>query len=339
MHFLKEFEDTYFVFEFTGGRVVDSFTFPESVSHFITYLFRGVNANYDNYCEKSHINPHGKPRCYVNADASGKCYMVLLAPDGMTRIVIVQDDSDRTLYKDVIGKKISETEFAQKLQHYQERRLQFSYLPKRFLSDAVNNGELPPINMIQELNIRELVQRMQLNYIQLASPTVIKGVFEEPDNDREISMATYGTTNQERVNEIIPYETRKNMFLRFKPRYVFEFTGQALGKKYEAYVYYVNGYTLCSVEPESGLGYQLFLNLGPDVKIEDGRYLYEIIKTVMEAPHDVIMADDAIIRKGHTTEEAFLEGLEVFLNGAKSIKPIKYATNRSYDVYQEKLIR
>lgn len=74
--------------------------------------------------------------------------------------------------------------------------------------------------------------------------------------------------------------------------------------------------------------------MGPYIDSNDQKKIEEILTTILQTSEDIILMDDAIMRKNHTTEEIFRDNLEVFLNNAKSAKPIYYDTEKSKKVYR-----
>lgn len=62
-----------------------------------------------------------------------------------------------------------------------------------------------------------------------------------------------------------------------------------------------------------------------------------MLKAVLEAKEEIILLDDAIMRKNHTTLETFKENLEVFLNNAKTSKKFFYDTKKAKEVYSQEI--
>ena len=138
----------------------------------------------------------------------------------------------------------------------------------------------------------------------------------------------------ERKHEIIPLETRQKILFSYDPEYKITCKAKNSNKTLDAYIFKKDGDSLCVIEPVSGLGYQYLLNMGPYIDSNDQKKIEEILTTILQTSEDIILMDDAIIRKNHTTEEIFRDNLEVFLNNAKSAKPIYYDTEKSKKVYR-----
>ena len=102
---------------------------------------------------------------------------------------------------------------------------------------------------------------------------------------------------------------------------------------FDAYIYIKNGFILAIIEPISGLGYQYNLNLGFAEDYEEEK-VKEMIKAALEAEEHLVMEDDAMIRKNHTTMENFKNNIEVFLNNSGTDKRFATKTENATKVYQ-----
>ena len=123
--------------------------------------------------------------------------------------------------------------------------------------------------------------------------------------------------------------------MKRKPKKILFCSGTKTNTILEAFLYEKDGYVLAVIEPKSGTGYQYDLNLG-NVDINDMDLIKEMIRAALGASEEIVMMDPAIIRKSHTTIEAFSEDLDIFLGNAKSTKLFYYKVEKAKNVYGRK---
>jgi hypothetical protein len=344
MSIFNRWDEIFEYFEDSKGKVDADFKYPDNILYFFNFLYTVVNSNYEDYCKDYAIDPYDPPTTYFRKDPEGKYYLEIVAPDDKTKILITQDDYNYRTYKGITGTKYTESQVSEWLDHYQKMMLFNSHLPKRFLNEEVIEDKIPPIDLNKELEIDLMILYRQKSFLLSDQLAVRIGAYDEPENERGTHNKKIGVGTIERINPVIPYADREKELLKYGPMYRFEYHGKNTGKVYKAFVYnredvdrngHPCSYTMAIVEPESGLGYQLLLNMGPNIDSKNIDSIYLIILKVIEAEEKVIMWDDAIIRKSHTTMEAFEDNIKSFLNNASSVPRMKDQIQKSYDVYRK----
>lgn len=311
-----------------NGEIIKLFKFPSDINTMFRYFLINSNNNYENNCEQKGTNIYDRERLVLNTDKEGKAYLSVYGNDDQTVLIIRKDDSNLENYRNIIGKKITESDFAETLDLYQKVKLERAGISKRFIKE-----EIPPIDICDEMNIHKLIKYYKyLNY-EYMNEEVITESFDEPENEGSKRERKYGGT-VERKNQVIDYSTRKEALEKHNPKYVIKYIGNKKDSEYDAYIYEKGDYTLAIVEPVDGLSYQYNLNLGT-VDKDDKELIKSIIKAALEAKEEIVMLDDAIIRKNHTTMESFNDNLEIFLNNAKTTKKFYYDVEKSKDVYRK----
>ena len=326
--FLDVLEKNQELFSKFNGEIIKLFKFPSDINTMFRYFLINSNNNYENNCEKKGISIYDKERVVLNSDKEGKAYLTIYGNDDQTVLIIRKNDSKIENYRNVVGKKITENEFIETLDLYQNAKLERAGISKRFIKE-----DIPPINICEEMDIFKLISYYRyLNY-EYMKEDVITETFDEPENEGSKRERKYGGT-VERKNPIIDYSVRKSALEKYNPKYIIKYIGNKESSEYDAYIYEKDDYTLAVVEPVDGLSYQYNLNLG-SVDKEDNELIKEIIKAALEAKEEIVMLDDAIIRKNHTTMESFNDNLEIFLNSAKTTKKFYYDVEKSKDVYRK----
>ena len=331
MSFLKTVQQHYYLFEPTNGEFPKDFKMPKNVESLFQRLFRVTNNNYERYCADFGIDLYDEPLYIVKKDKAGNCYWEIIGADDKTKLIIIGDTVDIGLYYDIRGYKIRESKFIDYLDKWQKYLVQFSELSPRFINTTPSK-----IDLCEELNARSLFQILLTNYSKMDNNRYMYGRFEEPENKNGSKRSRKNDPPIERKNEVIPHDQRSAILLSYNPAYRFVYSGNNTGKKVEAYIYNKDGYTLAVVEPYEGLGYQYLLNIGPYVDFNDSVEIYDIIKTILETPEEIILLDDAIIRKNHTTIDNFKDNLDVFINNARSSKSIYSECKVAQNVYGKK---
>ena len=307
------------LFEITEGQIIELFHFPYEVYMAWTSLLARYRLWYLEECNRfRQKNPQAVNKdpnilglVFLERDESKKLYLKIIGNNGETALYITRDDSNREDYKDLVGIKVSESEFISMLNDIRINR--------------ANTTNIPSLNICQLMNISGLLEYQQYLNEQL-NPTVV--TFCEAQNGstgeaRNISPST------SRRHDIIDMAIRRNVLMERCPISIMKFRGLNTGMEYEAYIYERNGRTLAVVEPVSGTQYQYNLNLGP---VEDDELIKEMIKAALEAPEDIAMIDPAIMRKNHTTLQAFCDSLDTLL-GKNLNQHFKTAVNKSHQVY------
>ena len=312
----------YSLFNLTDGYIIlEFFNFPEDIVKAMRYLLGSANDKYFLNCKEQGKSSDKLGGVIIKKDPDGKCYLKVIGNDNHTILIIRQNDSRYEAYKSIIGKKITEEEFRECLNATQLLRLKNAHIPSRFLKEV-----LPLPDLIEERNIPLLISYYQ--YLNDYQKTTI--VFDEPENT--VSPAQKTNPTSPRKNPVIPWEQRQQELLKREPKRVIRFEGSRTSTVFEAYIYERDGETLAIVEPESGIAYQYNLNLGFVDKYNQ-ELIEEMIKAALEASEEVVMLDDAIMRKNHTTLEAFKENLDVFLDNAKTCTKFYYDVRNAKNVY------
>lgn len=269
-----------------------------------------------------------KIRVFIKKDKSGKCYLKVEGRDYNTILIVRSDDSKTSDYFGIEGYKVKESELARILDIIQKEKLEKSGVAKRFIKE-----ELPEIDLYEEMDIETFLNKCKEIEKRQNEPNTTL-YFEEPENigERKIKRALPQKESKERIHSVVPYELRKEELIKHKPKMIIKMKGTKTEKEFDAYVYTKNGYILAIVEPTSGLGYQYNLNLGFASDYNKDKII-EMIKAALEAKEDIVMEDDAIIRKNHTTIESFKENIEIFLNNKGNDKSFINKSELASTVY------
>ena len=319
---LSELERNYNLFTVTNGEIIEMFHFPNDTYNTWRFLLGKANKNYFKRCQELGKNVHKFSKITIKKDNSGKCYLEIIGNDDHTIVIIRNNDSNLEDYKNIVGYKIVEEDFIKEYDFIQRKRLEQLKVPKRFLRD-----EFLPVDICEEMNIPLLISYYQ--YINDYTNPVI--MFEEPENT-SAPQQRLGNETVPRKNPIIDYSLRQKELLKRNPKKVFKFSGRKTGSRYDAYIYERDNFTLAVIEPESGKEYQYNLNLG-EVDKNDEELIKEMIKEALQAKEDIVLLDDAIMRKSHTTINAFSENLDLFLENAKKFNKFYYDIKKSNSVY------
>ncbi len=322
--FLKELEKYYSLFDVTNNEIIELFHFPADVYDTFKELLSQSNRAYYKNCTEAGKDYNKLGKISLGKDEDGKCYLKVVGNDNHTILIIRSDDSRYEAYRGLVGHKVVESAFKEELDLVQMRKLEKyqSRIPHRFIKE-----EIPPLDVCKEMNIPLLINYYQ--YINEYNRNTVS--FKEPKNTNGPAMKHSQT--MPRKHPIIPWEDRQKELLKRNPVRVIRYEGEDTGSVFEAYLYERDGNTLAVVEPASGIEYQFNLNLG-QVPKDDLALIKEMIQTALEAPEDIVMLDDAIIRKNHTTIDAFSQGLDVFLDNAKDITKFYYDVRKANNVYK-----
>ena len=315
MGVLEILKSNYNLFAKTNFEV--DFKFREDVYDAFTYFL--MNGTYSRGCVENSKKLYDPNRVFVRLNGSNECSLLVLGNDGKTNLVIRENNSDINNYRDA-SISITENEFIELMDYYQRIKLKRANISSRFIKD-----EIPPIDICSEMNVEELIS----HYKNINREDI--EIFDEPENEVGYYPKTPGES-VERKNLILDYELRRQELLDRNPKKVVKFIGSKTNNELDAYVYERDGYTLAIVEPVSGKGYQYALNLG---NVDDDNLIREMIKAALEAKEEIVMLDDAIMRKNHTTIETFRNNLDIFLGNAKSTKKFYYDFEKSKDVYRK----
>lgn len=311
MSMLNFFEENYELFKKFDGKL-GSFIFPNDITDIITILMKKTNDNYNNNCNKLKVKPSDIFDYQINKDEFGNCYLEILGADKKTKIIIVKDGlATYKTYDKMIGKKIVESSFKDILDLYQKEKLKLAHISKRFLKD-----EFPPINLNEEFDLEALKKYYEYLDNIYNRTRQISVSFEAPINER---MPHKEPTNKskERVNDIIDYSVRKQALISHKPIYIISLSSTNGNIKYDAYIYSIDGYYMCVCEPINGTSYTMYLNLGPIENLNED-VLINNVRAVLESKENIILSDDAIIRKTHTNIDAYNRNLSTFFTGDKT---------------------
>ncbi len=325
--FLKIIEDNYYLFKYSDGEISDFYHFPIDVIETFYEIFCDCNESYLTRCKANNKPAKGYSKMQILKDQSGKCYLKVVGNDNHTTLIIRQDDAKYEDYK-IVGKKITESGFKDLLNMVELRRFYDANLSPRFIKEKI-----PKISLVEEMNTEAFIEyHKYLNDEYLESLKASTDIFEEPDNPSS-SYYRQGGTTAERKNDVIDYDLREQALLEKDPKMIYKIVGAQTGVELMTYVYEKDGYCLAIVEPVSGLGYQFDLNLGP-IKYLDEDQIKSMVKAALQASEEVVLMDDAIIRKSHTTIETFRDNLDIFLNNVKSIRPFYGNVQKAKNVYK-----
>lgn len=342
--FLDRFKENREVFQQNKDLIPLEYKMPNYFNEFCTYLLimstrqNLRNGFPNNYTFKSAENLSSEVPIYnIKSDTENNCYLQIWAPDGKTSIIVHKDNVEPSLYADISGTKLKESEFSKIYDKWRHRVYEKDDVPSSILK---NDKDIPPVDIYEEMEFDNIVEftkeYVQKKRIEKFNSKSFQIFFD--DNQVSSNSSRNGKTKNsgeiERKHEIIPLETRQKILFSYDPEYKITCKAKNSNKTLDAYIFKKDGDSLCVIEPVSGLGYQYLLNMGPYIDSNDQKKIEEILTTILQTSEDIILMDDAIIRKNHTTEEIFRDNLEVFLNNAKSAKPIYYDTEKSKKVYR-----
>lgn len=324
--FLKEIEKDYELFNISQGEIIELFKFNPDVYDTFTRLTNSANRVYPQQCELQGKKPNEFEMISIKKDRSGKCYLEIIGADNHTRVIIHQDDAKEEDYFGIIGTKMSEEHLAVEMDDFQTQKLKHANISSRFLKE-----EPSPINLYEEMDGKKLIEYYRYLNDYLNVNTTIEE-YNEPENITGPVARIFESTTP-RVHPVVDYIIRKEALMKQNPKEVIKFKGNKTGREYDTYIYERDGFTLAIAEPISGVEYQYNLNLG-HVDRSDSTLIREMVRSALEAEEKVVMLDDAIIRKNHTTMNVFNENLDVFLNNAHSSKLFKNKVENAKAVYK-----
>ena len=321
--FLDEIDKRASLFDVTNGEIIQLFKFRPDVYKTFTYFLNRANSRYIKNCIEIRSDIDAPNHVTIKKDASGKSYLEVLGNDNRSILIIENDHANADDYNSITGYKIRESIFIEAIDIFQRQLLSASNLPRRFIRE-----EIPPIDAVEEMDIPLLI-----NYYEYLNYDYFDNVqhFDEPENFNAV-YNKLGNVAPDRKHPVIDYDERYQELLRHDPFYTSRLEGTKTHVQYGEFVYERDGYVLAVVEPVSGMGYQFALNLG-DIDKDNIDLINSMIKAAMEAKEDVVLSDDAIMRKSHTTMDVFKENLEIFLNSAKSSKKFYSDVEKSKEVY------
>lgn len=327
--FLKYIEKNYQIFNMFDGNL-SSYKYPQDIIEVLTIIMKKANKLYLEKCSEAKAQPYEFSGFYLEKDPEGKCYLKVVGADKKTIVIIRQDDSDYMYYKHIMGKKLTESEFFRILDFYQKEKLARSGISKRFIKN-----DIEPINGLEEINAKSLIayyEYLKEYYLESISN---KKTFVEPDSTEISTVRNYTGENadRQRKHEIIDYELRKNELLKYQPFAIYNFVGARSREEVDVYVYEQGGYIIAIAEPISGLSYTKILNLGL-INANNQELISNNIQAALEASEDIVLADDAIIRKNHTSFEMFKKNLEVLFAENTELRKFYNDVEASKSVYR-----
>lgn len=319
MSILSFFEDNYELFSKFDGKL-GSFNFPKDVYEIFGILMNKVNSHYDKL-----VNDIYDFR--IKKDNLNNCYLEVVGKDNKTRIIIVKDNLESyKYYESIVGYKLLEDSFKKILDVYQKEKLRLANISKRFLKDNVSD-----IDLVSEFDLDNLKEYYEYLDKVFNSVKSISLSYEEPINIKG-THSNPVNKSKDRVNDVIDYDVRKQALMSYNPRLIVSLNSNNGNNKYEAYVYNINGYMMVICEPINGEKYTLFLNLGQKEYLNDDMIINNI-KCIMESKEDILLSDDAVIRKGHTNMETYLVNLRTFFYGFKNNYRFYNDLEKSKEVY------
>lgn len=297
--------------------------FSEDVMYAFEVLMQTINKAYvKNIIKNKNI------RVFLKKDPKGNAYLKITGRDRNTKLIIRSNNSRYSSYVSIEGYKVTEKEFARTIDIIQRERLAKANIPKRFIKE-----EIPEVNLYEEMEIEKFLSNCkEVERLQNEPETTL--YFDEPENaaERKTRRTPSFTEPKERMNSVVPYELRKAELTKYNQKKILRFRGKKTNKVFDAYIYIKNGYILAIVEPLSGLGYQYNLNLGFAENYNE-ELIQEMIKASLETEENIVLKDDAIIRKNHTTIENFKDNIKIFLNHTEEDKRFLQKVESASNVY------
>ena len=328
---LKYFEENYGVFECFNG-CLDSFIFENETERYIDILMGMINEFYtkDIIGLKEKASKHEKIR--ILKDKEGKCFLEITGKNNKTIIIIRQENSNFELYKNLIGTKYTEEDFVKRLNQIQKIDYDMVQrkVPKRFLK------EYSDTDLMDFLKAKLIVSYYRYLTDEYNKITIRQEFFTEPDavmRDNSEQNVNIKERNQERINDIIDYELRKQALLKYTPFQVVQYIGRKTRGRVDVYLYEKDGFVIGICEPFFGDSYTKIFNLG-----ETSKYNYSLIQEMLtaglEANRVVSGNDPAIIRKAHTSVDTFISNLKTLFENLEDDKNFKEDIEKSFKVYR-----
>lgn len=329
MSILEFFDNNYNLFNKFDGKL-GSFKFPSDINEIFSILMEKVNDFYISGCKKLNVKSNDIFDYRLKRDTLGNTYLEVVGADNKTKIIIVKDNlKDYEFYKSVVGRKILESSFKDILNLYQTEKLKRTHISKRFLKDVPL-----PIDLKEEFDAENLKLYFEYLYDNLYKTKNISINFESPLNIRG-PKGQIENSARERVNRVIDYDIRKQSLMSYNPLYSLNFKSSNKDNSIDVYIYEKNGYTMAICEPISGTSYTMYMNLGPSEYTNLDKIINNI-KIVLESKENIVLSDDAVIRKSHTTLDSYKQNLETFLGENKLSKRFSEEISVSNEVYGRK---
>lgn len=323
---LKELS-TYFylILNENGDELTKNIVLNDDINSAFEILMQTINKAYI-----KNINHNKKIRVFIKKTNKKTCFLKVTGRDHNTILIIRPNDYRHSEYVGITGYKVTESDLIKTIDLLQRDKLEKSGVAKRFIKE-----EIPDLDLYEEMQIEKLIQDCKTSYILKNSPKTIE-LFDEPEN---ITGGTKRITRNknvtpERLNPVIPYEMRKQELIKYNQKEIIRFQGTKTNNIFDAYIYIKHGYILAIVEPVSGLGYQYNLTLGYAEDYNE-ELITKLIKTALETEEHIVLTDDAIIRKNHTTIENFKDNIGIFLNNKDYNKLFALKTEKAKKVYQK----
>lgn len=329
---LKYFEENYNVFSRFDG-YIDSFIFDSEVFKYIDVLMAIVNDYYAKSIVELKNYANEKAQMQILKDKEGKCFLKIIGRNNKTIIILRQNDSNFDAYKNIIGTKYTEEEFSKTVSRLQE--MDFNKykenIPKRFLKEIPSKFDLMTF-----FNARLLVSYYQYLTEEYSKTVIRHEMFNEP-NASSISAKEKSdkekVQSQDRINDIIDYELRKQELLKYEPIQIIMFTGRKTTEKIDAYLYEKEGFLIAVCEPYLGDSYTKIFNLG-NISKDDYPLIKDMITAGLEADRVVSGYDPAIIRKSHTSLDTYKLNLKTLFENLEDDKKFKENIEETFKVYR-----
>ena len=321
---LKELQKYfYLIMKENGDELTKEIILNDDIKNAFEVLMQTINKVY-----VKNINQNRQIRVFLKKTHTGKCYLKVTGRDHNTVLIIKSNDSKYYEYSGMKGYKVNEEDLRKTIDIIQREKLEKSGISKRFIKEVI-----PELDLYEELEVEKIIQKCKDSYKRKNTPTLIE-IFEEPENisGNRKKITKNNITTAERIHPIIPYETRKEELIKYNQKEIIRFQGKKTNNIFDAYIYVKNDYILAIIEPLSGLGYQYNLNLGFKENY-DIEIIKEMIKATLEAEEHIVLTDDAIIRKNHTTIENFKDNIGIFLNNKDYNKQFATKAEKASKVY------
>lgn len=325
MSLLEWFKDNKSLWDKFNGNV-GGFKYPKDITDIMGILMEKINDLYLSRCNELNTNPKDIFDYVIEYDNLSNPYLIVTGSDKRTKLIIIKDDiKNYEYYKNIMGKKIIESSFKDILDLYQKEKLKKYGIAKRLLKDNPSD-----IDLIEEFNLNGLKEYYEYLIDLDNSVKKVSVNFIEPVNIGSVK-GPITNSSKERKSEVLSYDLRRQCLISRKPMYIINLVGNNKGE-YDAYVYQKDNFTYALVEPINGTSYTYILNLGEHSYLTE-EMIINNIRSAMEANLDVVLSDNAIIRKKHSTIDSFNNNLDTLLNDLKSDYRLRSDIDKSNEVY------
>ena len=307
---------------------------PKYYNQAITYLLR------EEYQDYTLVAPY---KYTLNYDDKGKLYIDARGTDDSYRLLIYSEDSIKNSSEKEFGKKVTDKEVY-------KLACNFKFLSKEILEYAEEKSRNIPIReriesytKKQKILIDRTDERLkELSYTILDVPSAsnkeeleqskniilgnIKNIYyNKKDNEMvyisykepESDITTRERKNNERrvynerINDIIPFEERKEVINKMDIKYTCSAYSENEGEinNYGYLIENQENLPILIIEPVSGLGYTKVVYLNEDYELSAEEF-GEVCKYYMELTNNEFYNCSGTVRFNHTSKEEFINNLK-----------------------------